>query len=202
MDLRKFFGRNSPSKRRHGPDDSGESAAKRPRLAERIYVNRSPVAILWGAVCARYSLDLEWNEAYSIASAAASMLAGKKAASLDLGGWGRTEDAASMGVLGLSVPVRETADGVRGLDKEGKVIEAGRVLRLLEAKFEDQLEPLRDEMDRVARTHSKDALAAGDGHLAYELYTTFRPDVPDGRAGWGAKGNLDVALLRAASLTK
>ncbi len=32
---------------------------------------------------------------------------------------------------------------------------------------------------------------------AYELYEQFRPVIPKGKAGWGAKGKLDLALIRS-----
>jgi hypothetical protein len=32
-------------------------------------------------------------------------------------------------------------------------------------------------------------------HDAYSLYERFRPDIPAGKKGWGAKGDLDLALI-------
>jgi hypothetical protein len=31
--------------------------------------------------------------------------------------------------------------------------------------------------------------------LAYPLYERFRPDIPAGKKGWGAKGDLDLGLI-------
>jgi hypothetical protein len=31
--------------------------------------------------------------------------------------------------------------------------------------------------------------------LAYRLYESFRPDIPAGKKGWGAKGDLDLGLI-------
>ncbi len=33
----------------------------------------------------------------------------------------------------------------------------------------------------------------------FRLYEHFRPDVPAGESGWGAKGELDLAKVRGAS---
>ena len=32
-------------------------------------------------------------------------------------------------------------------------------------------------------------------HDAYRLYERFRPDIPAGKKGWGAKGDLDLGLI-------
>jgi hypothetical protein len=35
---------------------------------------------------------------------------------------------------------------------------------------------------------------------AYNLYCKFRPSVPEGRAGWGAKGVLDLGLIERMAI--
>ncbi len=32
---------------------------------------------------------------------------------------------------------------------------------------------------------------------AFSLYEDFRPDVPEGQKGWGAKGELDLGRIRS-----
>jgi hypothetical protein len=32
---------------------------------------------------------------------------------------------------------------------------------------------------------------------AHSLYERFRPEIPSGKAGWGAKGELDLRLIRS-----
>lgn len=167
-------------------------------LASQIYVNRSPVMILWGAVCGSFSQGLKWEEALSVASAAASVIAGQKAALLELGGWGPAAGDSSVGLLGVRVSVTRTEAGMRGMDKNGEQVEPRMVRLLLETKFECQLNPLKVEMERVARTYAPECLLEDDGRLVYLLYVRFRPRVPLGRAGWGAKGNLDTARLKNA----
>jgi len=36
---------------------------------------------------------------------------------------------------------------------------------------------------------------------AYKLYEGFRPEVPAGARGWGAKGNLNLRLIRKMAKT-
>jgi hypothetical protein len=35
-----------------------------------------------------------------------------------------------------------------------------------------------------------------------DLYEKFRPDIPEGQAGWGAKGDLDLDLIRSLGPAK
>jgi hypothetical protein len=46
-------------------------------------------------------------------------------------------------------------------------------------------------MRKLAAAFSRDELAA----KAYALYERFRPSVPAGTSGWGARGTLDLAAL-------
>jgi hypothetical protein len=32
---------------------------------------------------------------------------------------------------------------------------------------------------------------------AFDLYEKFRPEIPEGKKGWGAKGNLDLDYIRS-----
>jgi hypothetical protein len=33
--------------------------------------------------------------------------------------------------------------------------------------------------------------------VGFSLYEEFRPDIPEGRRGWGARGTLDLDAIRA-----
>jgi hypothetical protein len=48
-------------------------------------------------------------------------------------------------------------------------------------------------MAKLARSRSRSALA----DEAYRLYAQFRPSIPTGVRGWGAKGVLDLARIAA-----
>ena len=37
---------------------------------------------------------------------------------------------------------------------------------------------------------------------AFSLYEEFRPAIPEGVTGWGAKGNLDIDRIRSLALEK
>ena len=48
-------------------------------------------------------------------------------------------------------------------------------------------------MSLLARSISAEELK----EQAYPLYEKFRPEIPRGAAGWGAKGKLDLRLIRS-----
>src|SRR5262244_2029406 len=86
-------------------------------------------------------------------------------------------------LLGREVPVVRTPDGMRALSKD-KPDSPDAVEKYLGAKFGDALAAARRAMAALAAAYSKDELAAN----AYALYEQFRPRIPPGKAGWGAKG--------------
>jgi hypothetical protein len=65
------------------------------------------------------------------------------------------------------------------------------VRRYLEDKLGEDLKAVRSAMQRLARAYRPQELA----HDAYRLYERFRPDIPAGKKGWGAKGDLDLGLI-------
>ena len=48
-------------------------------------------------------------------------------------------------------------------------------------------------MSALAGSLSTDELSEG----GFKLYEQFRPDIPSGHRGWGAKGRLDLDKIRA-----
>ena len=77
------------------------------------------------------------------------------------------------------------------MSKDGKADSPEAVEKYLAGKFGAALEDARAAMQKLAAAHAKDDLAA----KAYALYEKFRPAVPPGTTGWGAKGVLDLAAL-------
>src|SRR3954468_14472371 len=84
--------------------------------------------------------------------------------------------------------------------KDGHVRSAGiadgPASRIAAGKLADQLAPARPVMA---------ALAAGREPVdlyrrGFRLYEQFRPSVPAGESGWGAKGELDLTKVRALVL--
>lgn len=96
-------------------------------------------------------------------------------------------------LLHRAVPVIATLQGIRALDK-GKPANPASVEKYLASKFGEHLADAEHAMAELAKSHSPQELAA----VAYSLYEKFRPDIPEGVQGWGAKGILDLAAVRQA----
>jgi hypothetical protein len=75
--------------------------------------------------------------------------------------------------------------------KGAQVIDPDSVRRYLESKFGDDLKSARSAMQKLARAYKPGELADN----GYALYERFRPTIPEGTAGWGVKGNLDLGLI-------
>jgi hypothetical protein len=94
----------------------------------------------------------------------------------------------------MDVPVQTTGtpEGARALAGE-KPISPESVERYLESKFGEALTTMRRAMERLARAVPKTELR----QQARSLYESFRPEIPRGEAGWGAKGVLDSKKILA-----
>jgi hypothetical protein len=93
-------------------------------------------------------------------------------------------------VLGRPVPATNTDDGIRAV-RGSKPLDPDSTRRYLEGKFGDDLKAVRSGMKKHAKAYTPQELA----HGAYRLYERFRPDIPAGKKGWGAKGDLDLGLV-------
>jgi hypothetical protein len=91
----------------------------------------------------------------------------------------------------------QTPLGVRATAK-GKPLDPGNVQRYLEQKFGQDLSDVQAAMEKLANVYKPDELAA----RAYALYEQFRPAIPEGTQGWGAKGELDLDKIRALSKSR
>jgi hypothetical protein len=58
-------------------------------------------------------------------------------------------------------------------------------------KFGDDLKAVQSAMKKLAKAYKSNELAK----RAYALYERFRPSIPEGVKGWGAKGDLDLGLI-------
>jgi hypothetical protein len=90
------------------------------------------------------------------------------------------------------VPAVETAQGLRAAEK-GKPIPAESVQTYLRQRFGDDYEAARAAMEKLARDYTPKQLKS----QAYGLYEKFRPEIPEGKKGWGAKGELDLDYIRS-----
>jgi hypothetical protein len=96
----------------------------------------------------------------------------------------------SIEICGRQVPAINTTDGVRAVIKN-QPIEAKSVERYLESKFGESLGTARSAMRDLAKAFRPEQLMTN----AFSLYEEFRPAIPEGVKGWGAKGNLDVERI-------
>ena len=100
-------------------------------------------------------------------------------------------------VCGRPVPATNTDDGIRVV-QEGRPIDPDSVRHYLDNKFGDDLKAVRLAMQKLAKAYKPQQL----GHDAYSLYDRFRPEIPAGKKGWGAKGDLDLELIEQMAKRK
>ena len=95
-------------------------------------------------------------------------------------------------LLGRAVPVVRTPDGLRAVNKR-KPGNPAQVEKYLASKFGERLADARAAMAELAAVCEPEDLY----RRGFRLYEQFRPSVPAGESGWGAKGELDLAKVRA-----
>lgn len=170
-----------------------------------IRINRAPVLTLWAAVVAE-RLGFDRDEALTLGRALAGITAHAKG--VRLGIFEPTEPAEvherrrraaegehlAVQLLGRAVPVVRTPEGLRALDKD-KPAQPASVERYLKGKFGEDLDAVRKAMERLAASLPPAELA----RRAFRLYERFRPEVPEGESGWGAKGLLSIVAIETAA---
>jgi hypothetical protein len=164
-----------------------------------ISINRAPVLTLWASVVAQ-RLGFDEDEGLTLGKALARLNA--QAKGRRLGNLKPHEEKAKKArekepgqrfwieVLGRPVPATNTDDGIRAV-RGRNPIDPDSVRRYLEDKFGDDLKAVRSAMQKLAKADRPQELA----HDAYSLYESFRPDIPAGKKGWDAKGNLDLGRI-------
>jgi len=93
-------------------------------------------------------------------------------------------------LLGRGIPAVKTPNGLRATIK-GEAIHTGSVESYLKQKFKDDLDEARAAMEKLAKAYTPRQLET----KAYGLYEKFRPEIPEGTKGWGAKGELDLDYI-------
>jgi hypothetical protein len=181
------------------------TASRKTDLAHHspISINRAPVLSLWGAVVAE-RLGFDADEAATLGEAVSVLNARSKGRRLGIfapGGQEQSRKAEApppprqeeqLELLGRPVPIVRTAQGVRAVIG-GEVLNPLRVRRKLEKEFGAAYPRVRAAMQHLARSFRPAELAAA----AYGLYERFRPSVPSGTRGWGARGTLDPQFIRS-----
>src|SRR3954453_19056803 len=167
-----------------------------------IRVNRAPVLTLWATVVAE-RLGFDCDAALTLGRAVAGRSAQMKGRALGI--YEPSEESPSkaaeerrerlkpdepLGVrlLGRTVPVIRTPEGIRAMEKDFRPASAASVGRYLANKFGDRLEEVWAAMEQLAASRSPEEL----NRRGFTLYEAFRLAVPAGVRGWGASGELDL----------
>ena len=160
-------------------------------------INRAPVLTLWAVVVAE-RLGYKQETALTLGKALAGLNAQSKGRSLGIFEAKEKAEKESPGLevefvelMGRSIPVTRGEKGFIALEK-GKPMDPESVRRYLDKKFGYELEPMMDAMRELAGSYDRKALQ----REAFGLYEKFRPEIPEGKPGWGAKGELDVKKIR------
>jgi hypothetical protein len=170
---------------------------------QKVQVNRAPVLTLWASVVAR-RLGYKQDEALTLGRAVAGLNAQSKGRRLGIFKPKEKSEEAEKSkaeakgaeerveVCGRSVLTKRTAKGVRAV-AGGRVIEPSSVEGYLRRSFGDDLDAVRQAMTELAKAYKPKDLEP----VAYELYERFRPAIPGGSKGWGARGELDLGLVQS-----
>jgi hypothetical protein len=168
-------------------------------MVTRFAINRAPVLTLWAAVVAR-NAGHDWETALTLGQALAALNAQSKGRRLGIYKQDSTDAESrkkvapsprTIRLLGREVPVVRSRMGIRAAPG-GETITPEAVQTYLEKKFGAHLSEARKAMETLARSIPRDRLEVE----AFALYEKFRPRIPQGRKGWGARGELDLALIR------
>jgi len=171
---------------------------------KKIKINRAPVLTLWATIVAE-RLGYNKNEALTFGKAVAGLNAQSKGRRLGIYEE-KTEDEKKEGkkkeepvefveLLGRGIPAVKTPNGLRAAIK-GEEIDPQSVEKYLKQKFGDDLDDARSAMEKLAKAFTPKQLES----KAYGFYEKFRPQIPEGTKGWGAKGELDLEYI--SSLAK
>ena len=168
-----------------------------------VTINRAPVLTLWATVVAE-RLGYDHETALTLGKAVAGLNAQSKGRRLGIfeepkGPQEEREPKARqpgeqfvVSLLNRRVPVVSTEHGMRATVK-GQPIDPAGVRHYLAQKFGHELADARAAMEALAKAYPPDQLAA----QAYALYEQFRPDIPEGKKGWGAAGQLELNQIRS-----
>jgi hypothetical protein len=175
-------------------------------VVKAITINRAPVLTLWATVVAE-RLGCDSDEALTLGKAVAGL--GAQSKGRRLGIFHPSKEKAERArerkagevffiqIVGRPVPAVTTDGGIRAAIK-GKPIDPDSVTRYLDKKFGEQLAAVRDAMEVLAEAFDPGELAG----KAYYLYERFRPEIPAGKRGWGAKGELNLDYIRSLAVSK
>jgi hypothetical protein len=169
--------------------------------SKKIKINRAPVLTLWAAIVAQ-RMGYKKDEALTFGKAVAGLNAQSKGRKLGIYEEKTEEEKKKerkqekavktefVEILGRGVPAIKTKQGWRAAIK-GEEIDPDGVERYLRGKFGESYDDSRAAMEKLAKAYTPKQLEG----KAYDLYEKFRPEIPEGKKGWGAKGELDLDYL-------
>ena len=169
--------------------------------AHTVTINRAPVLTLCATVVAE-QLGYGHETALTLGKAVAGLNAQSKGRRLGI--FEEPKDAhedkaqksrqpgeaSTLSLLHRRVPVMRTDQGVRAT-VNGEAIDPAGVKRSLAQKFGGELADVQAAMETLAKAYPPEQLAAH----AYAQYERFRPDVPEGKRGWGTSGELNLDYI-------
>jgi hypothetical protein len=171
-------------------------------MPTKLKINRAPVLTLWAVVVAE-RLGHPQETALTLGKALAGLNAQSKGQRLGIFEPAAHKEAEkekpasqveeqTVRLLGRQVPVQKTEQGLRA-EADGKPIDPAGVEKYLRQKFKDTLPEVRQAMQELAKSVDPQTLEK----RGFELYEKFRPQIPEGKRGWGAAGELDVEKITA-----
>ncbi len=170
-----------------------------------VAVNRAPVLTLWATVVAE-RLGHAPETALTLGRFVAGSSARIKARRLGISDEKQEAEerhalAATLQprrqtirLLGRDIPVLTAGDGTPRADDNGKAASAISVNSYITRAFGDRLAEVRTAMQALAASLPPAEL----NRVGFRLYERFRPDVPEGAQGWGAKGQLRIERIGGA----
>jgi hypothetical protein len=168
---------------------------------KKIKINRAPVMTLWAVIVAE-RMGYKKDEALTFGRAVAGLNAQSKGRRLGIyeekseeekkEGKRKEKPVEFIELLGRGVPAVKTLAGLRAAIK-GEEIDPDSVERYLKQKFKDDLDEAREAMQKLAKAFTLRQLES----KAFGLYEKFRPQIPEGKKSWGAKGELDLGQIRS-----
>ncbi len=176
-----------------------------PAPAPVLRVNRAPVLTLWAAIVAE-----RFGHPPETARALGRFVAGSsaRAKARRLGITDEDQEAEERRVraaepsprretvrlLGRDVPVTRAEDGALRVDDGGKPASARSARSYLARALGERLAEVRAAMEGLAASLPPEEL----NRVGFRPYERFRPEVPEGAQGWGAKGELRLERIREA----
>jgi hypothetical protein len=167
-----------------------------------VIVNRAPVLTLWASIVAE-RLGHPHDTALTLGRALAGSAARVKARSI-----GREERKADreaetprLREEHVTAPVLLLGKSLRLLPTELRAADGDQpadpapVERYLAKAFGDHLAEVRAAMEELTARYEPAEL----NRIGFRLYEKFRPEIPLGNKGWGAKAALEVEKIQTAT---